>query len=159
MAEGLELDYSLIHNHITQVNSSGILDFINTLSVECLGLTLHPRHEMILSPPPRIRPLPVKSIHSLTFIPPSAVVVAMQLHRSVIAPTITYTPSLLLPIHATTLANMLPYCPGDDIDTVLHHLASVGGPYLCRDEFVPNGGIGVKPYPINIAPLLPLKHT
>ena len=72
----------------------------------------------------------------------------MQLHRSVIAPVITYTPPLLLPIPETTLTNMLPYRPGDDIDTVLHHLACEGGPYLCGDKFVPNGGVGVKPYPL-----------
>ena len=42
LAEGLGLDYSLTHSHVNQVNSSGILDFINTLSVKCLGLTLHP---------------------------------------------------------------------------------------------------------------------
>ena len=47
---------------------------------------------------------------------------------------------------------MLHFQPGDDIDTVLHHLASVGGPYLCSEEFAPNGGNGVKPYPVSIAP-------
>ena len=47
---------------------------------------------------------------------------------------------------------MEPFLPGDDIDVVLHHLACEGGPYLCSDEFLPNGGVGVKPYPINIAP-------
>ena len=80
-------------------------------------------------------------------------VVATQSHRSVIAPTLTFTPPPLLPILVVTLANMLPYCPDDDSDNVLHHLASVGGPYLCSDEFVPNEGIGVQPYPVSIASL------
>ena len=152
LVEGLGLDYSLIDGPIAQVHLLGMLDFIHTLSMACLGLTLHPRIEMILSPPPRIRSLPVKPIHSLSYNPSIEVVAAMQLHRSVIAPTLTFTPASLPIIHATTLASMLPYRPGDDIDVVLHHLASVGGPYLCSDELVPNRGIGVKPYPVSIAP-------
>jgi hypothetical protein len=120
LAEGLGLDYSLTHSHINQVNSSGIVDFINTLSVERLGLTLHPRYEMILSPPPRIRSLSVNPIHSLSFTPSLEVVAAMQLHRSVIAPTITFTPPpSFLPILITTLANMLSNRPDDDSDYII----------------------------------------
>ena len=36
LAEGLGLDYSLVDNHVAQVHSSGILDFIHTLSLACM---------------------------------------------------------------------------------------------------------------------------
>ena len=57
----------------------------------------------------------------------------MQFHRSVIAPTLTFTPSSsFLPILVTTLANMLSNRPDDDSDTVLHHLVGVWGPYFVQ---------------------------
>ena len=100
------------------------------MSLSYLGLTLHPRTEMILSPPPRILSLHVRPMHSFTFHPSIEVVAAMQLHRSVIAPTLTFTPSSLPIIHATTLASMLPYHPGDDID-VSYIILPMSAVHIC----------------------------
>jgi hypothetical protein len=110
LAEGLGLDYLLIHDHITQVNSSGILDFINTLSMKCLGLTLHPRQEMILSPPPRIRSLPVQPIHSLSFTP------SLEVVCSTAVISICYRSHSH--IHSTTIT-AYPYCYSSQYVTLL----------------------------------------
>ena len=63
LVEGLGLDFSIIDSHIAQVYSSGILDFIYTLSLECLSLSLHTRFEIILSPSSRIIPQHIISYH------------------------------------------------------------------------------------------------
>ena len=104
---GFGLAYSLVDNQIAQVHSSGLLECIHTLSSACLDLTLHPRHDLIISQPLRIRSLPAQPIR--TFLPSPEVAAAMNLHRSVIVPTSVFIPSPILPIHPHTLASMLPF--------------------------------------------------
>ena len=102
LAEGLGLDYSLIDNQVAQVHSSSMLAFMHTLSSACMGSTLQPRHMMVISPPPRIRSLPVQPLCRLLFSPTIEVVSAIALHRSVIAPTTTHAIPLPPPIHSST---------------------------------------------------------
>ena len=77
LAEGLGLDYSLIDNQVAQVHSSSMLTFIHTLSSACMGLTLQPRNMMVLSPPHRIRSLPVQPLCRLLFTPNADVTAAI----------------------------------------------------------------------------------
>ena len=152
LGEGLGLDYNSIDNQVFQVLSGGILSFIHNLSSACMGVTLHPRPEMILYPPHRINSLPAKPPSTMLTPFSPAVIEAIALHRSVI----THIPLYIHPsppaIPPATHASMAPFLPGDGIDIVLHHFACEGGPYLCSDAFTPNFGIGITPYPIYIAP-------
>ena len=55
-------------------------------------------------------------------------------------------------ISDVTRARMLPYTTELSLDEKLHLLATVGGKFLVSDDFVPNDGTNVRPYPPSTAP-------
>ena len=115
-------------------------------------MTVHPRPDLLSHPPDRIPMLPVIA-H------PDSVAPVSDAQREVIAqhrammpveqPRPPRAPPLISDI---TRARMLPYTPELSLDEKLHLLATVGGKFLVSDDFVPNYGTNVRPYPPSTAP-------
>ena len=52
-----------------------------------------------------------------------------------------------------TIETLAPYSEDMSLDAKLHLLAVHGGQFLVADEFKPNCGRGVVPYPMTVAPM------
>jgi hypothetical protein len=59
----------------------------------------------------------------------------------------------IVEISAATAARLQPFEAGMALDVKLHLLATNGGQFLVKDDFAPNGGKGVVPYPRMVAPV------
>ena len=54
---------------------------------------------------------------------------------------------------SVTIETLKPYVEGISIDKKLHLLATHGGQFLVANDFRPNYGLGIVPYPPSVAPM------
>jgi len=79
--------------------------------------------------------------------------VRVREHQLLVAPArLDAHPVTAVAVTADTRKTMFPFSERLSFDEKIHLLATNGGQFLVADDFVPNGGVGVAPYPKTVAP-------
>jgi len=150
--DGLGVDQAIMAGHISAIRTQGMGQALKRMSDQMLPSTLHPRPHLISVPPDRHPPLPVQQhptcVVKLT--PPQKAV--MEEHCARIPPPPPCEARPQITVTTDTQHTLGPFTLGMSFEERLHGLAVEGGPLLVADDFVPNMGRGVRPYPTDIAP-------
>ena len=89
--------------------------------------------------------------------PPEAELISE--HQLLAVPVQRDTPEEVTEMSSVTIETLKPYVEGMSIDKKLHLLATHGGQFLVANDFRPNGGLGVVPYPPSVAPMATVEET
>ena len=150
--DGMGVDQAMMAGHISAIRTQGMGQALKRLSGQMLPSTLHPRPHLISVPPDRHPPLPVQQ-HPTCVVklsPPQRA--ALEEHCARIPPPPPCEARLQMAVTTDTQSTLDPFTLDMSFEERLHGLAVEGGPLLVADDFEPNKGRGVRPYPLDIAP-------
>ena len=150
--DGMGVDQAMMAGHISAIRTQGMGQALKRLSGQMLPSTLHPRPHLISVPPDRHPPLPVQQhpTYVVTLCPLQRA--ALEEHCARIPPPPPREARLQMAVTTDTQCTLDPFTLDMSFEERLHGLAVEGGPLLVADDFEPNKGRGVRPYPLDIAP-------
>ena len=152
LAAGKGIDRNIMLDHMTRIQRDGLLCVLWEESERVKPMTVHPHPDLLSHPPDRIPMLPVVPHSDSVALVSDAQREVIAQHRAMVPVEQPRPVRAPLVISDVTRARMLPYTTELSLDEKLHLLATVGGKFLVSDDFVPNDGTNVRPYPPSTSP-------
>ena len=153
LALGRGLDSNVMSEHMSLIRRVGLRAALHEMSSTLLDRTLQPRTPFLDTPPPRLPPLPISPHPSMVPVISPLEAELISEHQLLAVPVQRDTPEDITEMSSETVETLKPYVEGMSIDKKLHLLATHGGQFLVANDFRPNGGLGVVPYPPSVAPM------
>ena len=152
IASGFGVDRARVAAHVAEVESVGLLSFLERASASCKAVTLQPRPQLLLNPPARCDPLPVAPHPFLSASIPHTHQPRLDVHLAALSINKQSEVAPPYSVPAFARAQTAPLHANMSLDAKLHWLAVLGGPLMVAENFKPNMGIDVVPYPPSMAP-------